>query len=76
MAFLLIVFLIIWFWFYAEPYDVYQNIAILIVSILIAAGIMGAAWAPWGMKHHHDFDHIKDIEEEIEKRKKEEKGEE
>jgi peptidoglycan/LPS O-acetylase OafA/YrhL len=77
LAFLLIAFLIIWFWFYAEPYDVYQNIAILVVSILIAAGIMGASWAPWGMKHHRKFEHehLKDIEDEIEKRKNEEKDE-
>lgn len=75
LAFLLIVFLIVWFWFYAEPYNVYQNIAILVVSVLIAAGVMAAAWAPWGIKHQHDFDHLKDIEEEIQKRKKEKKEE-
>lgn len=51
LALLLIIFLIYWFWFLAEPYDVYQNIAILIVSFLIIGGILGAAWAPWGIKY-------------------------
>jgi hypothetical protein len=48
-------FLIYWFWFLAQPYDVYQNIAIFIVSILIMGGLLGAMWAPWGIKHGHEF---------------------
>ena len=48
-----LVFLILWFFFYADNYSVYQNIAIFIVSILIVGGILGAAWAPWGIRHHH-----------------------
>jgi hypothetical protein len=51
----LMIFLIIWFFFYATNFDFYQNIAVFIVSILIMAGIMGAIWAPWGMKHEKDF---------------------
>jgi hypothetical protein len=51
----LMIFLIIWFFFYATNFDLYQNIAVFIVSILIMAGIMGAIWAPWGMKHEKDF---------------------
>ncbi len=50
-------FLIYWFWFLATPYDVYQNIAIFIVSILIMGGLLGAMWAPWGIKHGHEFSH-------------------
>jgi O-antigen/teichoic acid export membrane protein len=44
-------FLIYWFWYLAEPYDVYQNLAIFIVSLLIAGGLLAAMWAPWGMKY-------------------------
>jgi hypothetical protein len=51
----LMIFLIIWFFFYAKSFDIYQNIAIFIVSILIMIGIMGAIWAPWGMRHEKDF---------------------
>jgi len=52
----LMIFLIIWFYFYAENFNIYQNFAIFLVSILAVGGIMGAMWAPWGMKHGKDFD--------------------
>ena len=58
-----IIFLIYWFWVLAEPYDIYQNIAIFIVSFLIAGGILAAMWAPWGMTHgpeHHHNDETKE----------------
>lgn len=52
----LMIFLIIWFFFFADVLnDFYQNLAIFIVAILIAGGLMGAIWAPWGMKHEKDF---------------------
>ena len=59
-------FLIYWFWYQAAPYDVYQNIAIFIVSLLIIGGILGAMWAPWGMKHgqHHHHHHCDEHKEE------------
>jgi hypothetical protein len=59
LAFILIIFLIYWFWFLAEPYSVYQNIAIFIVAILIIGGVVGASWAPWGIKHGHKFEEEK-----------------
>jgi hypothetical protein len=55
LIFAVFLFLIYWFWFLAQPYDVYQNIAIFIISILIMGGILGAMWAPWGIKHGHEF---------------------
>ena len=36
--------LIVWLFFYASNFDVYQNIAIFIVSLLILAGINGVTW--------------------------------
>ena len=51
----LMIFLIIWFFSYADNFDIYQNIAVFIVSILVMIGIMAAIWAPWGMKHGKDF---------------------
>jgi tetrahydromethanopterin S-methyltransferase subunit E len=51
VAFGVIFFLIYWFWVLAEPYNVYQNLAIFIISFLIAGGILAAMWAPWGMTH-------------------------
>ena len=49
------IFLIIWFWYCAEPYTVYQNIAVFIVALLIMGGILGAIWAYWGTKHGKEF---------------------
>ena len=51
----LFIFWIIWFFFYAEGFNIYQNIAIFLVSILAVGGILGGMWAPWGMKHDKDF---------------------
>ncbi|MCX6814831.1 MAG: hypothetical protein NTY20_04250 [Candidatus Aenigmarchaeota archaeon] len=49
-------FLIIWLFFYAGSFSIYQNIAILIVSILVVGAIMGASWASWGMRHGHGWE--------------------
>jgi hypothetical protein len=46
-----LLFLIYWFWYQAIPYSVFQNLVIFIVTFLIVGGILGAFWAPWGMKH-------------------------
>jgi fatty acid desaturase len=50
-----LVFLILWFFFYATDYTIYQNIAIILVSILIMCAILGASWASWGIKYGHRF---------------------
>jgi len=47
----LIIFYIVWLFFYAGTFDIYQNIAIFLVSILAFIAIMGAMWASWGMKY-------------------------
>ncbi len=46
-----IMFLIYWFWMYAVPYTIYQNLAIFIITLFIAAGLTAAIWVPWGMKY-------------------------
>ena len=51
-----LVFLILWLFFYASGFNVYQNIAIFIVSLLIVGGIIAAAWAPWGIRHGRKFE--------------------
>jgi hypothetical protein len=56
LFFFILIFLIYWFWYLAEPYTLYQNLAIIIVSILIVGGIIGASWIPWGMKYGETFD--------------------
>jgi hypothetical protein len=39
-----IIFLILWLFFYASNYDIYQNIAIIIISLLILGLIKGIVW--------------------------------
>ncbi|HIG99204.1 MAG TPA: hypothetical protein HA258_01370, partial [Thermoplasmata archaeon] len=46
-----ILFLIYWFWALAEPYGFFQNLAIFIITLLIAGGLAAALWVPWGMKY-------------------------
>jgi len=46
-----LIFLIIWLFFYAGTFNIYQNIAIFIVSILVVGAVMGASWASWGIKY-------------------------
>ena len=41
---------ILWLFFYAGSYNVYQNIAVIVVILLAFIAVMGATWASWGMK--------------------------
>ena len=41
---------ILWLFFYATSYNVYQNIAIVAVIVMAFVAVMGAIWAPWGMR--------------------------
>ncbi len=53
---LIMIFLIIWFYSYAEGLNIYQYFAVFLVSILVVGGLLGAMWAPWGMKHGKNFE--------------------
>ena len=63
----LMIFLIIWFYYYADTFNIYQNFAIFLVSILVVGGLMGAIWAPWGMKHGKEFEKSKEEEKIVKK---------
>ncbi|MDR4490033.1 MAG: hypothetical protein R2685_03910 [Candidatus Nitrosocosmicus sp.] len=41
---------ILWLFFYAENYNIYQNIAIVVVIFLGFIAVMAATWASWGIK--------------------------
>lgn len=45
-----IIAVILWLFFYAGNYNVYQNLAIIVVIFLIFIAVMGASWASWGMR--------------------------
>lgn len=42
--------IIVWLFFYAGSFNVYQNIAVVVVILLGFIAVMGATWASWGMK--------------------------
>ena len=42
---------ILWLFFFAGGFSVYQNIAVIIVIALAFVAVMGVTWASWGMKH-------------------------
>ena len=52
------IFLIVWFWYYAIPFTVWQNIAVLLITLLVVGGILGGIWARWGIKHGDKFSTI------------------
>jgi magnesium-transporting ATPase (P-type) len=67
VPFVLFLFWIYWFYFPAENFDPYQNIAIFLVSILIVGGILGVLWSSWGMKYKNNFEKCgKESKEKIE----------
>jgi hypothetical protein len=51
VVFAWVIFLILWLLFYAGSLSVYQNIAVVFVSILVGLAIMAAAWASWGIAY-------------------------
>lgn len=46
-----LIFLIVWLTFYAGIYNIYQNLAVIVVSVLVFLAVMGSSWASWGMKY-------------------------
>ncbi len=42
--------LIVWLFFYAGSFSVYQNIAVIVIVLLAFIAVMGATWASWGIK--------------------------
>ena len=45
-----LVFLIIFFAFYADRFSVYQNLAVFLASVLVVGAIMIPMWVYWGIK--------------------------
>lgn len=54
--FAVIIFVVIWLFFYADAFTIYQNLAVLLAVILTFIAIMGAAWAYWGIKYGKKFE--------------------
>lgn len=53
-----LVFLVIWLFFYAGDYHIYQNIGVFMLSILIAGVILAGAWAAWSLGNMNEFEEM------------------
>lgn len=52
----LIVFVVLWLFFFADKFTIYQNLAVLLVAFLIFIAIMGTSWAHWGLKYGRKYE--------------------
>ncbi len=46
----LLIFAIIYVAFFASTFSLFQQIAIILVALLVATAILGVMWASWGIK--------------------------
>lgn len=46
-----IAFFILWLLFGAESMSIYQNLAVILVSILVGIVILAASWVSWGIRY-------------------------
>lgn len=51
-------FLIIWLFFFASGYSGYQNLALIMVSIVITIGILAAIWLRFGLRFARQVESI------------------
>ena len=42
--------IIVWLFFFAENFNIYQNIVAVVMIIWGFVAVMGVTWAAWGMK--------------------------
>jgi len=47
----LLIFAIIYVAFFASSFSLFQQIAVILVALLVAIAILGAMWASWGIKY-------------------------
>ena len=50
IAFIWLLFLAFWLFYYASNYNIIQNIGIFLASIVIVAILEVIIWVPWGIK--------------------------
>jgi len=43
-------FIIMWLFLCAAPYSIYQNLAIIVVSLIVGCGTLVALWVSWGLR--------------------------
>ncbi len=52
----IVAFFIVWLFFFADKFTLYQNVAVFLVAVLAFIAIMGAGWASWGIKYGRKFE--------------------
>ncbi|MCC7573959.1 MAG: hypothetical protein KO464_11380 [Candidatus Methanofastidiosum sp.] len=45
-----LIFLILWLFFFATNYNIYQNIAIFLISVIVEGTLQAITWIPLGLK--------------------------
>lgn len=42
--------------FWATGFTLFQSIVVILVSVIILGGVMGAVWTSWGPQYRHAWD--------------------
>ena len=50
MAFGWLLFLALWLFYYATSFGIVQNIAVLLLSLVVVGIILTVLWVPWAMR--------------------------
>ncbi|MCZ7357686.1 MAG: hypothetical protein O8C66_01045 [Candidatus Methanoperedens sp.] len=50
-----LIFAILYITFFSSSFSLTQNIAIILVALLVGVAILGAMWASWGIKFGKDW---------------------
>ncbi|VVB93444.1 Uncharacterised protein [uncultured archaeon] len=51
----LLIFAIIYVAFFASSFSLFQQIAIILVALLVATAILGVMWSSWGIKYGREW---------------------
>ena len=51
----LLIFAIIYVAFFASSFNLFQQIAVILIALLVAIAILGAMWTSWGIKYGKEW---------------------
>ena len=46
-----LLFVALWLFYYATSFSIVQNIAVVLLSLVVVGVMMVIVWVPWAMKH-------------------------
>ena len=50
-----VVFVLLWLLFYASRFNIYQNVGVLLVSILVGMAVLADSWVSWGLRYGRKY---------------------